>query len=233
MCTVGMKGHRLTWMSFPWGVTDRARKRFPSLALRALSCSNAGPRRCALLGIAVDSAKGEVRLVRITRFVVLGLLVAASASAVALAVDKQGGATQTNKEDGADPTVTVKGVLHTTADGYAVGSRSVSFGPPWYAARSPLIKDRLGTSVTVTGSADDSDDELSVRTIDGVTYRAEGRPPWAGDPSTAEPRRRRAKRRQRRRRRRQGQEGRRRQDGKGRRRQRRPAALGESLRASL
>ena len=119
---------------------------------------------------------------RITRFVVLGLLVAASASAVALAVDKQGGATQTNKEDGADPTVTVKGVLHTTADGYAVGSRSVSFGPPWYAARSPLIKDRLGTSVTVTGSADDSDDELSVRTIDGVTYRAEGRPPWAGGP---------------------------------------------------
>ena len=36
---------------------------------------------------------------RITRFVVLGLLVAASASAVAMAVDKvQGGATQTNKE---------------------------------------------------------------------------------------------------------------------------------------
>ena len=34
----------------------------------------------------------------------------------------------------------------------------------------------------MTGRADDSDDELSVRTIDGVTYRAEGRPPWAGGP---------------------------------------------------
>jgi len=67
---------------------------------------------------------------RIARFVVLGLLVAASASAVALAVDKQGGVKQAAAEDGAEATVTVKGVLHATADGYAVGSRSVSFGPP-------------------------------------------------------------------------------------------------------
>ena len=119
---------------------------------------------------------------RITRFVVLGLLLAACASAVALAVDKQGSAAQTSKEDEPEPTVTVKGVLHTTGNGYAVGSRSVSFGPPWYAAHSPLIKDRLGTSVTVTGSTDDGEDELSVRTIDGVIYRAAGRPPWAGGP---------------------------------------------------
>ena len=122
---------------------------------------------------------------RITRFVVLGLLLAACASAAALAVDKQGSAAQTSKEDEPEPTVTVKGVLHTTGNGYAVGSRSVSFGPPWYAAHSPLIKDRLGTSVTVTGSTDDGEDELSVRTIDGVIYRAEGRPPWAGGPKHA------------------------------------------------
>src|SRR6476659_3944313 len=122
---------------------------------------------------------------RIARFVVLGLLVAACARAVALAVEKQGGVEQTNKEDGPEATVTVKGVLHTTAHGYAVGSRPVSFGPPWYAAGSSLIKDRLGTSVTVTGSADDNDEGLSVRTVDGITYRAQGRPPWAGGPQHA------------------------------------------------
>jgi hypothetical protein len=127
------------------------------------------------------AAEGEVRLVRIARLVLLGLLLAASVSAVAMAVDKQDGAKQT-KEDAPEATVTVTGVLHTTADGYAVGSRSVSLGPPWYAASSALIKDRLGKSVTVTGSADDNDGELSVRTIDGVAYRAKGRPPWAGGP---------------------------------------------------
>ena len=119
---------------------------------------------------------------RITRLVVLGLLVAASVSAVALAVDKQGGTKQTTKEDTPEAMVTVTGVLHKTEDGYAVGSRVVSFGPPWYAASSALIKDRLGKSVTVTGSADENEGELSVRTIDGVTYRAKGRPPWAGGP---------------------------------------------------
>jgi len=123
-----------------------------------------------------------VRLVRITRLVVVGLLVAGCASAVALAVDKQSSTRQTAKEDSPQPTVMVKGVLRVTDEGYTVGSRSVSFGPPWYAARSPLIKDRLGEPVTVTGSADDGDGELSVRTIDGVTYRASGRPPWAGGP---------------------------------------------------
>ena len=143
---------------------------------------------------------------RIARLVVLGLVVAGSVSAVAMAVDKQDSAKQT-KEDVPEATATVTGVLHTTADGYAVGSRTVSFGPPWYAASSALIKDRLGKSVTVTGSADDNDGELSVRTIDGVTYRAKGRPPWAGGPkhhgtsasackakakATAKPRRRRA-----------------------------------------
>ncbi len=122
---------------------------------------------------------------RIVRFVVLGLLVAASASAVAMAVDKQGGVEQTTAEDGPEATVTtVKGVLHATAHGYAVGSRPVSFGPPWYAAGSSLIKDRVGTSVTLTGSAD-ADEGLSVRTIDGITYRAKGRPPWAGGPKHA------------------------------------------------
>jgi hypothetical protein len=120
---------------------------------------------------------------RITRLVVLGLLVAASVSAVALAVDKQNGAKQTTKEDAPEATAAVTGVLHTTADGYAVGSRAVSFGPPWYAATSPLIKERLGKSVTVTGSADDNESGLSVRTIDGVMYRAKGRPPWAGGPN--------------------------------------------------
>jgi len=120
--------------------------------------------------------------VRIARLVLLGLLVAASVSAVAMAVDKQNGAKQTTKEDAPEAAVTVTGVLHTTEDGYAVGSRKVSFGPPWYAASSALIKDRLGKSVTVTGSADDTDGDLSVRAIDGVTYRAKGRPPWAGGP---------------------------------------------------
>ena len=121
-------------------------------------------------------------MVRITRLVVLGLLVAACVSAVAMAVDKQGSAKQTTNEDTPEPKVTVTGVLHTTAGGYAVGSRAVSFGPPWYAAKSSLIKERLGKSVTVTGSAGDNDGELGVRTIDGVTYRAKGRPPWAGGP---------------------------------------------------
>jgi len=127
-------------------------------------------------------AEGEVPLVRIARLVLLGLLVAASVSAVAMAVDKQNGGKQTTKEDAPEAAVTVTGVLHMTEDGYAVGSRKVSFGPPWYAASSALIKDRLGKSVTVTGSADDTDGDLSVRAIDGVTYRAKGRPPWAGGP---------------------------------------------------
>jgi hypothetical protein len=121
-------------------------------------------------------------VLRIARLVLLGLVVAASVSAVAMAVDKQVGAKQTTKEDAPEATVTVAGVLHTTEDGFAVGSRTVSFGPPWYAASSALIKDRLGKSVTVTGSTDDNDGELSVRTIDGLTYRAKGRPPWAGGP---------------------------------------------------
>ena len=55
-----------------------------------------------------------------------------------MAVDKQDGAKQKTKEDVPEATATVTGVLHTTADGYAVGSRTVSFGPPWYAASSPL-----------------------------------------------------------------------------------------------
>jgi hypothetical protein len=99
-----------------------------------------------------------------------------------MAVERQGGAKDTAKDDGPEATVAVTGVLHTTADGYAVGSRAVSFGPPWYAASSALIKDRLGKSVTVTGSVDDDDDGLRVRTIEGGTYRAKGRPPWAGGP---------------------------------------------------
>ena len=118
---------------------------------------------------------------RIARLVLLGLVVAASVSAVAMAVGRQDSAKQA-KEDAPEATVTVAGVLHSTEDGYAVGSRPVSFGPPWYAASSSLIKDRLGKSVTVTGSTDDNDAELSVRTIDGLTYRAKGRPPWAGGP---------------------------------------------------
>jgi hypothetical protein len=120
--------------------------------------------------------------VRIARLVVLGLLIAAVLSAVALAVDKQGAehAKTTKSDDAAEVTVTVNGVLHKTADGYFVGSRAVSFGPPWYAAGSPLVKDNLGKTVTVTGVADD--DDLSVRTINGTVYRAKGRPPWAGGP---------------------------------------------------
>ena len=125
---------------------------------------------------------------RIARLVVLGLLIAAVLSAVALGVEKQGAkSAKTTKsakstktvEDAPEVTVTVTGVLHTAADGYAVGSRAVSFGPPWYAAGSPLVKDNLGKAVTVTGIADD-DDDLSVRTINGTVYRTKGRPPWAG-----------------------------------------------------
>jgi hypothetical protein len=119
---------------------------------------------------------------RIARLVALGILIAACVSAVALAVNEQGAAKPTSKENDSEATATVTGVLHKTADGYVVGSRSVSFGPPWYAASSPLIKDRLGKTVTVTGNAEHDDDEFSVRTIDGVTYRAKGRPPWAGGP---------------------------------------------------
>ena len=121
---------------------------------------------------------------RIARLVVLGLLIAAVVSAVALAVDKEdakSAKTTKSADDGPELTVTVTGVLQTTADGYAVGSRAVSFGPPWYAAGSPLVKDNLGKTVTVTGIAD-SDDDLSVRTINGTVYRAKGRPPWAGGP---------------------------------------------------
>ena len=120
---------------------------------------------------------------RIGKFVVVGLLVAAVLSAVALAVDKQGAAKKT--DDAPEPTVTVTGVLAATGQGYKVGSRGVSFGPPWYAASSPLVKDRLGKTVTVTGTAEEGDD-LSVRTIDGVVYRAKGRPPWAGGPKPTE-----------------------------------------------
>ena len=125
---------------------------------------------------------GEVLPVRTVRLVVLGLLVAAIVSAVALAVDKQG----TKSADDAEVTVTVTGALHTTADGYAVGSQAVSLGPPWYAASSSLVKGSLGKTVTVTGAADD-DDGLSVRTINGTVYRAKGRPPWAGGPKHKTP----------------------------------------------
>ena len=121
---------------------------------------------------------------RIARLVVLGLLIAAVVSAVALAVDKQGAKdakSTKSANDAPEVTVTVTGVLHATGDGYAVGSRAVSLGPPWYAAGSPLVKDSLGKTVTVTGVADD-DDGLSVRTIGGMVYRAKGRPPWAGGP---------------------------------------------------
>jgi hypothetical protein len=119
--------------------------------------------------------------VRIARLVVFGLLIAAVLSAVALAVDKQRvehATTTKSDDDAAEVTVTVTGVLHMTADGYSVGSRAVSFGPPWYAAGASLVKDNLGKTVTVTGVADD--DDLSVRAINGTVYRAKGRPPWAG-----------------------------------------------------
>jgi hypothetical protein len=125
-----------------------------------------------------------VASVRIVRFVVVGLLIAAVVSAVALAVDKQGAKSTKSSNDAPEVTVTVTGVLHATSDGYAVGSRTVGFGPPWYAAGLPLVKDNLGKTVTVTGVADD-DDDLSVRTINGTVYRANGRPPWAGGPKHA------------------------------------------------
>jgi len=115
--------------------------------------------------------------------VMLGFFLAACLSAVALAVDKQGAGRKTPKEDVVETVVTVTGVLHVTGDGYAVGSRSMSFGPPWYAGSSSLVKEHLGKSVTVTGTADDKDSEPSVRTIDGIEYRANGRPPWAGGPN--------------------------------------------------
>ncbi len=118
---------------------------------------------------------------RIVRLVILGLLIAAVVSAVAMAVDKQGTKSTKSAEDAPEVTITLTGVLHATADGYAVGSRAVGFGPPWYAAGSSLVKNNLGKTVTVTGVADD-DDDLSVRTIDGTVYRAKGRPPWAGGP---------------------------------------------------
>lgn len=118
---------------------------------------------------------------RIVRLVILGLLIAAVVSAVAMAVDKQGTKSTKSAEDAPEVTMTLTGVLRATADGYAVGSRAVSFGPPWYAAGSSLVKNNLGKTVTVTGVADD-DDDLSVRTIDGTVYRAKGRPPWAGGP---------------------------------------------------
>jgi len=122
--------------------------------------------------------------VRIVRLVILGLLIAAVVSAVAMAVDKQGtksAKSTKSAEDAPEVTITLTGVLHATADGYAVGSRAVSFGPPWYAAGSSLVKNNLGKTVTVTGVADE-DDDLSVRTIDGTVYRAKGRPLWAGGP---------------------------------------------------
>jgi hypothetical protein len=118
---------------------------------------------------------------RIARLVGLGLLLAAVVSAVALAVDK-GSQGAKDDDDAPEATVTVTGLLHATGGRYAVGSRAVSLGPPWYAAGSALVRDRLGKTVTVTGSADEDDGGLSVRTIDGVTYRAQGRPPWAGGP---------------------------------------------------
>lgn len=87
---------------------------------------------------------------------------------------------EAKSDDKDDVDVKVTGILTKTPKGYAVGARKVSFGPPWYASQSSLVQQRLGKSVTVIGKADDEDDGLSVRAIDGAVYRAQGKPPWAG-----------------------------------------------------
>ena len=86
---------------------------------------------------------------RIARFVVLGLVVAGSVSAVAMAVDKQDSAKQT-KEDVPEATATVTGVLHTTADGYAVGSRN---GQLW----ATVVRRELGSDQGSAWEIGDSD----------------------------------------------------------------------------
>lgn len=129
---------------------------------------------------------------RTGRVIALALLLALTGAGAAFAVGgrvdaKAHPATTTTgttreKDDDVEQTVTITGVLQKTSGGYTVGSEKVSFGPPWYAANSSLVHGKLGTSVTVTGEPDEDDDGVSVRTVDGVVYRAHGRPPWAGGP---------------------------------------------------
>jgi len=97
---------------------------------------------------------------------------------------------------------TLKGTLRagTDADGdaaYFIGHTRLGVGPPWFwGDRNPLAG-YVGKSVTVTGHMDDGKPdsakanakakvgdgpEFEVYTVNGMTVRAPGKPPWAGGP---------------------------------------------------
>ncbi len=79
---------------------------------------------------------------------------------------------------------------------YTLGGTRLSVGPPWFWDSSPLAP-FVGTSVTVTGAADDGTPSASapdaakadgvpsfdVFSIDGTVIREPGKPPWAGGPA--------------------------------------------------
>ena len=86
-----------------------------------------------------------------------------------------------------EPTVTARGLVSATkrADGttdmtIASGGTTlrIHVGPPWFAAAIDPLAAFAGKTVTIVGEQDG--DTIDVDTVDGVTVRGSGKPPWAG-----------------------------------------------------
>src|SRR5262245_49676577 len=131
-----------------------------------------------------------MRIVRVTAVV---LAAALGAAAVAAAVDRR---PEQRREDEAEQVRSVSGTLAHDGEVFTLAGNALGLGARWWRETARVadadgdgtieavvteLAGFVGKSVTATG--EDEGDELSVRTLNGTTLRAAGRPPWAGRPN--------------------------------------------------
>jgi hypothetical protein len=131
-----------------------------------------------------------MRIVRVTAVL---LAAALGAAAVAAAVESK---PEQKSEDEPEQVRSVSGTLARAGDGFRLAGRELGLGARWWRETAKVadfdgdgttevvvteLAGLVGKSVTAMGA--DEGDELSVRTLNGKTLRAAGRPPWAGGPN--------------------------------------------------
>ena len=124
---------------------------------------------------------------RIVRLTGVGLAAALGAAAVATAVERAPEREQMSS---------VSGTLARDGKGFRLAGRELGLGARWWRETAKVadfdgdgttetvvieLSGLVGKGVTATGEVEG--DELSVRTLNGKTLRAAGRPPWAGGPN--------------------------------------------------
>jgi hypothetical protein len=85
--------------------------------------------------------------------------------------------------------ITLTGTIQTATDAegattYTLRDGGTTYtleaGPAWFFGDAHPLKPYVGKSVRVEGEVAEGSTEVSVKSVDGVALRAEGKPPWAG-----------------------------------------------------